>query len=293
MTDSTGPLSFPPGVFARLEPEVYLKRHLELGLRPGGLRKLDEFRPLLVEHGGGTKSFLGNGTLGSSVVRAGEATAVCAVVGGLTETQGGGGVYPNVEVFRGTRSGPPTEEEMILSRRAFELLQAWGIDHANFRIDGTETEVVLNLSVQVLSRTGPPFDLVWNSIVAALRDTRLPHFELDVDTCEVLALRDREGRPLALPERAVASTFGVVATSASTDTAAASLAIVADVDGVTEEQCIPSRIQVVSRPDALMTGFSLAVVGGASSALDRVKLSKSAIDRAVSMSIDRAASVDL
>jgi hypothetical protein len=72
-----------------------------------------------------------------------------------------------------------------------------------------------------------------------------------------------------------------------------SLALVADVDGVTEEQCIPSRIQVVSRPDGLMTGFSLAVTSGPLQLPEPLKLSKSVIDTAITMGIERASNFSL
>jgi exosome complex component RRP43 len=57
-------LSFPPDVFARLEPEIYLQRHIENGIRPSGARRFEDFRPI--------KAQLGNikNTIGSALVRA-------------------------------------------------------------------------------------------------------------------------------------------------------------------------------------------------------------------------------
>lgn len=244
------PRSFPPDVFARLAPEIYFERFLEHGSRPTG-RKFTEFRPLLVQQG--RQSELAPSALGSAVVRAGQATVICGISGGLTDFENEGGVYANVEIHRGGRSGAPTAEEMVLTRRTHELILAAQIDPSNFKIDIPDSiepcrkELVLNASIRVLSRTGPCLDLVWAALAAALNDTRIPLFTEDERTHNIIPTCER--KPLVLPETLVSSvsTFGLLKSGE----------VLADPDGPTEEACISNYVNVAKTDNGLLTKFSL------------------------------------
>jgi exosome complex component RRP43 len=244
------PLSFPADVFARLEPDIYLQRHLELDLRPAGLRKFLEFRPIQTQLG----SSLVHNTLGSSVVRVGGTTAVCDISGGITETLGGAGIYPNVEIIRGSRNGPPTQEEMVISQRVYQLLRSGMVDESNFVIAETQDKwLVLNVHIQVLSRSGPCFDIVWNAVVLALRNTRIPSMEIDPDTNEVICDKTTS-KPIQGSLDVCSSTFGVGELHKEHSTV-----LLADVEGDTEEACVTSRINVVCDENGLMRGLTIGV----------------------------------
>lgn len=276
-------LSFPPEVFGRLEPELYLQRHVENGIRPSGNRQFEEFRALKVQ--------VGNikNTIGSSLVRAGGSTVVCGITAGVTETMGGGGVYPNVEIIRGsTRSGPPTEEEMILSQQCYDVLTEVFKDKRElFAVPGlAEKELVLNATVQVLSRTGPCFDLVWAAVTLALKNTVLPSLSVDVDTKSVSY--DTEQPGTALKDKynfdQHSASFGVVEVP-SQETAV----LLADVDGETEEGCVKSRLNVVSSGDGTLRRVSLTVADSTASAGRKgISITKKEIQSALRLARQRS-----
>lgn len=121
-------------------------------------------------------------------------------------------VYPVVEVERG-RVGAPTDEEMILSQKLYETILHSGMiskdalkvnvglrsidtdgsEHIYYRSqDNTDDDessldlgpkrawsYVLYAKIKVFSRSGPLFDLVWASVVAALKNTNLPRAYID------------------------------------------------------------------------------------------------------------------
>lgn len=128
MEDQHRMLEFPPEVFARLEPELYFQRHIQEGLRPS-LRTLEEFRPISVQHGPQVLPQC----IGSSVLRVGDTTVVCGITAGTSQKPGA--IYTNVEIMRGSRTGPPTLEEMTTSQRLFQLANKTDlIDKQNYHI---------------------------------------------------------------------------------------------------------------------------------------------------------------
>lgn len=265
-------LSFPADVFARIEPGIYLQRHLEKGLRPvPGLRKFDEFRPVSIEKG--TLS----GCIGSALVKVGGTTVISGVSLSTSE-MGPGGVYPNVEIVRGgaSRNAPPTQEEMLLSQQSFNALQPQLSDNLFIREDLPDLYLVLNVSVQVLSRIGPCFDAVYNCIVAALNDTMIPVMELDPDTKKVI-VKEAKGEPLLNSPLSLSSTFGVAEMKDH------KLAVVADLEGETEESCISSRIQanVIPKSDTF-TQVSIRIVDStASQGKSGIRLTKDHVEYAL------------
>ena len=122
-------------------------------------------------------------------------------------------VYPIVEVERG-RIGAPTDEEMILGQRLYETLLHSGIiskESLNVRVglrsveeDGKvvityfdDSEIgselgpkrkwqyVLYAKVKVFSRSGPLFELVWYSLLQALKNTKLPRAYIDESAADI------------------------------------------------------------------------------------------------------------
>lgn len=314
------PLWFPARTFARIEPELYLARHLVHGRRPGTSRSFDAFRPVTIQQGSLTPSASSSqrgssATIGSSVVRAGLTVVSCGIVAGTTSTPGAGGVYPNVEIQRGGFNSAPSIEEMCVSQRVLEVVRAVGFPAANFgvrlagpasssssgtqqknkeRKDSGETVdgqwLVLTAHVQVLSRGGPPFDLVWRAVMAALRDTKLPLFEVDADDNRIFACVGNEFGPgFEFPGSGeiVSSTFGVAEvrpeelpsiSDSTLSEAESKVVVVADLDGEIEESCIASTINVVaenvptttsstkseSNDKGYLYGVSISVVGAQS-----------------------------
>lgn len=215
-------LQFPPEVFARLEPDLYFQRHIQQGVRPAGLRALDEFRPVSLEIG----STVLPQCIGSSVLRVGETTILCGLTAGTSQTPGA--LYTNVEIMRGSRSGPPTLEEMTVSQRLFQLANGTDlVDKQNYIVvdeleamteptgmaatndlDNMDVDTEGDLDedrdrnvaqreivgvkylsiiahIQVLSRSGPVIDTAWNALVAALHSAKLPIVYIDPTSREV------------------------------------------------------------------------------------------------------------
>ncbi|VVT46387.1 uncharacterized protein SAPINGB_P001188 [Magnusiomyces paraingens] len=328
-TTEAKPLWLSSATFARVDPELYFERHLRQGLRPGTQRGLDDFRAINSQRGSLTcvEEAAGQGSFGSCVVRSGQTSVVCGIVIGTTETRGGGGIYTNVEILRGGFNSAPSGEEMVISQRAGELVRALGLGPSNFavRVRTPEAEMeeeqaemeeeegvgevreewerergivvkrdrwlVYTAHVQVLSRTGPPFDLVWAAIMGALGDVDIPEFEED-DEGNLFCVGRRTGRKLDLPVGgAVSSTFGVatVDVSKNADVFAEGLpdydedenmtslssseeeekeskpelkvVMLADPDGEIEETCASSRVNVVCNGEGRLYGFSFAAIG--------------------------------
>lgn len=246
------PMSFPTEVLSRISPELSLQRHLAIGLRPN-LRKFEEFRSVEIGEGGLSRYSDGefvrdSQVLGSSVVKSGRTTAICTITGGIIEEDlpaekinedaeavnavfaSNSGkddddeeedilsqfapIYPVVEVERG-RVGNPTNEEMILSQKLYEVFLHSGIiSEDSLKVDvglrsvdaNGEAKVfykddkelsefnftpkrawkyVLYANIKVFSRTGPLFDLVWAAVVSALKTTKLPRAHIDENAADV------------------------------------------------------------------------------------------------------------
>lgn len=125
-------------------------------------------------------------------------------------------VYPVVEVERG-RVGAPTDEEMILSQRLYETLlhskiltkealkvkvglrsvDSDGKVEVYYKGENDEDDSGLDLGpkrtwtfalyakIKVFSRTGPLFDLIWDSLISALKNTKLPRAHIDESAADV------------------------------------------------------------------------------------------------------------
>lgn len=241
------PRSFAPDIFARLAPDILLSRYLEKSTRPDG-RAPSERRSVSVVKGrsAGADGPILAGAMGCAVARAGDATVIAAVTGGLTEMEGEGGIYANVEIHRGGRQGMPTPEEMILSQRLQDLLSVGDIPRSNFELafndldDPKELALIVNLVV--LSRTGQCLDLVWTALVAALEDTEVPVFTVD-DKQKIVPTSER--RALSLPASLPTgiATYGIFRD-----------VVLADPDGLPEESCAETTISIAKTGDGALAG---------------------------------------
>lgn len=275
------PLSFPPEVFARLEPDIYLQRHLALGMRPD-CRKFDEFRP--------SQSQLGTlqNSIGSAVVRSGNTVAVCGITASTTENENNGGIFPNIVINRGgSRYAPPSGEEMVMSQRLYELLQSSDVWNQHYEEsfvlkDCANRGLVLNANVQILSRSGPSFDVAFNSVMGAMKNAKIPRIYWDDDFQQV-KLDNSQSRPLLFSSQ-VSSSFGVVEIKENEQN---HLGILSDLEGEAEETCINSRINVIARSDGLLSGVSICI-----SDSDRtgrgIHLTKDHLTRVVELAQERA-----
>lgn len=242
-------LSFPRDTFAKLTPRPFLLAHLKQQppVRPSG-RHPEEHRMPTINTGSLTHSN------GSAVVRVGDTAVVCGVRGeillaseiphppsentldtALVEELGL--VVPNVELSTGCSpahlpGNAPGSLAQSLSYRMLSLLHTTSaIDSADLRIKYTEPRTdddipdeepkvvtkaywVLYVDILCLSLDGNAFDAAWLAVVAALRDTVLPHAWWDPDregvVCSPLT---SESHKLSLPRLPLASTFAVFTTA--------------------------------------------------------------------------------
>ncbi|SCU99511.1 LAME_0G03444g1_1 [Lachancea meyersii CBS 8951] len=146
------PMTFHREVLARIAPDLYMQRHLSLGLRPS-LRAFEEFRNVEISDGRlscaseDSINREGNNILGSNVLKCGKTMVITSITGGVVEENipvkseeneivesynetdraaNFGQVYPVVEVERG-RVGAPTDEEMTLSQRIYNCILHSGL----------------------------------------------------------------------------------------------------------------------------------------------------------------------
>lgn len=217
------PVAFPAAVLARVAPEVSLQRHLGAGLRPGTLRKPEEFRAVSLLK---SKANV-EGILGSSVVHCGSTTILATITGGLIESEpravGNRTVFPIVEIQRG-RHG--TDEEMITAQYLHDTILHSGliparalfanpmvrttnadgtyklrsIDPADGALSDRQWEFVLYAKIVVISRTGPIHDLCWNALVYALQDTKLPRTFVDERAADLKVTIRTRGRSATINE---------------------------------------------------------------------------------------------
>lgn len=236
------PRTLPKDVFARLAPEIYLERLLDLGRRPED-RSFKQARDSIVR----VDVCGSEQALGSAVARAGNATVVCGITGSLTQLSGEGGVYANVEIHRGGRSGHPTHEEMAMTQHVQNIVNAAEIPREQFIVGNNE--VSLHAQLIILSRTGPPADLLWTALVAALESTKLPIWSQDERTDEWIPTV--ETIPLKMGQLPINHTsYGIFGEY-----------LFHDLDGPVEERCINDRISYANNGE-FFKNFSLGCPSG-------------------------------
>lgn len=249
-------------------------------------------------------------------------------------------VSPLVEVERG-RVGAPTDEEMTLSQKLHDSILHAGIIpktaldvKCGVRLTDKEGKVkivypednaddvavshvqqqkkwsyVLYAKIVVFSRTGPVFDLCWNSLIYALKDTKLPRAFIDERATDFKMTVRTRGRsatiretydvkcdpqawvPLNLVESKIgyASSFGIIDLDPEAqlnddedeDMELPQSILLADVDTEAEESCIQTTISVIGDSSGNLNSVSL-VGGGA-------RITPEAIKRALALSKKRSA----
>lgn len=136
-------MSFPKEVLSRIQPGIVLHRHLQLGLRPKTLMKLDEFRnfeeqssdsiiakdsgfadDLMADDNGAEDSLI----VASNLLKVGDMFIKTELSLGIAQVDtvnisedSFAPIWPEVVVDRG-RLGAPTDEEMIASRQLYESI---------------------------------------------------------------------------------------------------------------------------------------------------------------------------
>ncbi|KAH3673693.1 hypothetical protein WICMUC_003509 [Wickerhamomyces mucosus] len=121
-------------------------------------------------------------------------------------------IYPIVEIERG-RNGPPTDEEMNLSQKLYEtFLHSKILSKSSLKVkvglksknDKNEIEILYNdensefqlgpkrswnyilyCKFKIFSRSGPLFDLIWISLISALKQTKLPYAYIDENAADI------------------------------------------------------------------------------------------------------------
>lgn len=151
------PITFAPGVLARVSPELSLQRHLSISIRPS-LREYEEFREIQINSSvlsryveeNITKTSQNN-ILGSNILKCGKTIVITSITGGIIEEnietqqveftgnlldQYSGrrqeigsysSVFPVVEVERGRGSAPPSDEEMNISQKLHDCILHSGL----------------------------------------------------------------------------------------------------------------------------------------------------------------------
>ncbi|KAI1405120.1 ribosomal protein S5 domain 2-like protein [Hypoxylon fuscum] len=203
-------------------------------------------------------------------------------------------LVPNVELATGCAPNflpgvPPTTLAQTLSTRLFSLLHSSKLLEAeDLRIyhdktigrgegemeqdeveefDGvTMKEVkaywVLYIDVLFISFDGNPFDVAWAAMLAALRDTRIPHAYWDVDREMVLCSRRQQPTLLSTRGLPVACTAAVFTAKEKQKKGGGQFWILVDPDRLEEKLCDETVTMVVDCTEGDMKVLSISKSGG-------------------------------
>lgn len=249
-------------------------------------------------------------------------------------------VYPLVEIERG-RVGAPTDEEMTISQKLHDYtLHSGLIPKSSLKVqcgvrtteESGESKVqypdedsnasksvrtlsqrkwsyVLYAKIVVFSRTGPVFDLCWNSLMYALQDTRLPRAFIDERATDLKMTIRTRGRSASVretyeilcdPKRSIplnissenigySSSFGVIDLDSEMaldqedhdmEKEERSPILLADLDTEAEEACIKSTICIITGSNGDLKNVD--VLGGGA------KVTPAILRRAITMAQQRA-----
>ncbi|QLG70216.1 hypothetical protein HG535_0A01540 [Zygotorulaspora mrakii] len=242
-------------------------------------------------------------------------------------------VFPQIEVERG-RTGAPTDEEMTISQKLYDnvlhsgLISKSALDvDCGIRItdstgktkivyfdetkDGDMSQFrpkrkwayVLYAKIVVFSRTGPVFDMCWNSLVYALKDTKLPRVFIDERATDLKMTVRTRGRsavvresydilfdskkavPLKINEFQIgfASNYGIIDLDPEAQVVRNDeghdvdeemdkprAILLADIDSEAEETSINSTISVIGDSSGKLTNVTI-VGGGSKITLEMIK----------------------
>ncbi|KAI2468163.1 ribosomal protein S5 domain 2-like protein [Annulohypoxylon bovei var. microspora] len=208
-------------------------------------------------------------------------------------------LVPNVELATGCAPNflpgvPPTTLAQTLGTRLFSLLHSSRVLRAedlrvyydptatNTRGEGAMEEDkdedeagevtkevkaywVLYIDVLFISFDGNPFDVAWAAILAALRDTKLPHAYWDVDREMVLCSRPTESRkpaPLSIRGLPVACTAAVFTAKERQKKGGGQYWILVDPDRLEESLCDETMTMVVDSTEGEMKILAISKNGG-------------------------------
>ncbi|KAI0101231.1 ribosomal protein S5 domain 2-like protein [Daldinia grandis] len=201
-------------------------------------------------------------------------------------------LVPNVELATGCAPNflpgvPPTTLAQTLSTRLFSLLHSskllnaedLRIYHDSSEIQGgggpEEEEIgeitkeakaywVLYIDVLFISFDGNPFDVAWAAILAALRDTKLPHAYWDVDRELVLCTRptEKEPTPLSIRGLPVACTAAVFTARERREKWNGQYWILVDPDRLEESLCDETVTMVVDNTEGEVKILTISKSGG-------------------------------
>lgn len=238
-------------------------------------------------------------------------------------------VFPVVEVERG-RVGAPTDEEMTVSQKLHDCILHAGIipkqaldvkcgvrrtdkegnksvqypdeqgdDAALMQLQQQKKwSYVLYAKIVVFSRTGPVFDLCWNSLIYALKNTKLPRAFVDERATDLTMTVRTRGRsatiketfdllcdpkksvPLTLVESRIgyASSYGLIKLDPEAqindeedeNMDRPESVLLADIDTEAEESCIHSTLSIIGGSKGNLSNVTL-IGGGAKITPDAIK----------------------
>lgn len=156
-------IQFTPEVLARIAPDISLKRHLTVGIRPN-LRNFTEFNQIEIAPESNTLINLANKVIGSSIIKAGSTTIINTITMGIIEDEANlnqyTSIYPVIDILRG-RSGAPTDEEMILSQNLYEtILHTKVLPHESLKINDLGISVLEEEDVKIFYPEDREFELL-------------------------------------------------------------------------------------------------------------------------------------
>ncbi|KAM6496359.1 Ribosomal protein S5 domain 2-type fold [Amanita muscaria] len=205
--------SLKAAIFQRLHPRVYLERFVAEKIRPDG-REFSDWRQASVNLGSISTAD------GSALVRLGSTTVVCGVKAEIAEPElerpHEGYLVPNFDLpalcSPKFKPGPPSEEAQILSDKLNEALLASGmLSLSSLCIHPGRAVWVLYVDAMCINYDGNAFDAALLSMVAALRNTKLPKAIFDEDTGKTTCSRRESRVPLELDTSRIpiSSSFGI------------------------------------------------------------------------------------
>lgn len=261
-------------------------------------------------------------------------------------------VYPVVEINRG-RMGACTDEEMITSQSLYDtLLHTKILSKKSLRVDPgvritnedgsveiiyPDTEenkditkamtpkkkwsYVLYAKIEVFGRTGPVYDMCWNSLMSALQSVKLPRAFVDERATDLKMTVRARGRnaivmetytllcdpeanyklPLRASGKSYASTYGLIDLDPEADISKlestededesmedeqeTKTVLLADIDGEAEETCIKSTISITSCPNGRFRQLSINGSGS--------KITRELLQRSIELSKQRSSDLTL
>ena len=202
-------------VFKRLQPEEFIKQHIEQGVRVDGRQNLELFRPISVTSGSIASAD------GSSIVKKGNTIISCGIkleLADASESKDGNIlVVPNVELppmcHSKFRPGPPGTEAQNASIFLKEVLSNSKCLPEIKIEDGSKLIWVIYLDLICLNHDGNLHDAVVTASVSALKNLKIPSVNItsDIDGGDDVIKVDTEStRVMKLNSEPVSVTTGII-----------------------------------------------------------------------------------